>query len=245
MARSCVQIYFTSRRMLERLEDAECGRVFRAVLAYAEEGTEPEQLNRVEQTAFESLRVAIDRDAVHYEQKCAQLRRNGKKGGRPPKAKQMVSQKPDQEASSNSSSSSSSNSSSGSSSSLSSPPEPLPGTGDAAPDGATMTMTGTFWKFWNDNVGEPLPYHRERIEQYRRKGCADDLIQLAMERAVEQGVPRMSYVTSILDNAVASGMLTAGAYRAGGKGIGTRDGTGAPKMKNVFQRDWNAVFDEE
>ena len=110
-----------------------------------------------------------------------------------------------------------------------------------------MTMTGdeSFWKFWIDNVGDPLPYHRKRIGQYRAKGCADDLILLAMERAVEQGVPRMSYVTAILDNAVSTGAYTAQAYRGRGKAYGARDGSGTTGSKSKYQRDWNAVFDEE
>lgn len=236
-------IYFSSRRMLRQLNDAQLGRVFRAILDYSAEGNEPDGLDALEQTAFESLRVAVDRDADKYARKCQRLQKNGAKGGRPRKEdgpkNHLVIKKPNQGASSNSSSSSSSNSTS----SLLSPTPSSEGSGEEAPDGATMTMTeDPVWDFWKENTGKLTPYHKKRISEYRDKGCCDDLILLAMERSVEQGVLRMSYVTAILENALALGAFTADAYRTYGKSDGRR-GSIKP-AKDVFNRDWNAVFDE-
>lgn len=244
MARTCVQIYFSSRRMLSQLDDAQLGRVFSAVMDYAADGVEPCGLAVLEQTAFESLRVSIDRDAESYDRKCQRMQQNGAKGGRPKKEEkpknQLVIKKPNRGANS------SSNSSSSSISSLSSPTPSCEGGAEDAPCGATTTITDPLWTFWNENAGKLTPYHKKRISEYRRKGCGDDLILLAMERAVEQGVLRMSYVTAILDNALAVGALTAKAYSARGKAIGARDGASGQKpMQDMFHRDWNAVFDKD
>lgn len=72
---------------LKLLEDAQVGRVFRAALRYAKDGTMPD-LDAVEMMAFAFIRGDIDRAKIKYEEKCERLRANGMKGGRPPSENQ-------------------------------------------------------------------------------------------------------------------------------------------------------------
>lgn len=67
--------YFSYRRTLAGLSDEEAGRVFRAALAYAEDGTVPE-LSPVEMMGFGFIREDIDRANARYEEKCAKLSQN-------------------------------------------------------------------------------------------------------------------------------------------------------------------------
>ncbi|MCR5575687.1 MAG: DUF6291 domain-containing protein [Oscillospiraceae bacterium] len=63
-----VMLYFDSvRPALNRLDDLQCGRLFRAVVDYAEYGTIPE-LEPLVGMAFDLLVPKIDRDAEKYEE---------------------------------------------------------------------------------------------------------------------------------------------------------------------------------
>lgn len=70
---------------LARLTDEQFGRVMRALLRYSAKKEEPANLTDIELIAFEMYRDQIDRDEQKYETKCARLRENGAKGGRPRK----------------------------------------------------------------------------------------------------------------------------------------------------------------
>ena len=96
MARAYFIVYFSSRRVLQKLDDVRRGRVILALLDYAEKGTEPQGLDDSESIAFESLRTGIDGDRSRYEERCRTNRASGRKGGRPSgKAEnQSVYQKP-------------------------------------------------------------------------------------------------------------------------------------------------------
>lgn len=83
--------YFTYTETLSALSDEQVGKLFRALLLYAENGTVP-RLDGMCMMAFGFIRGDIDRMNESYEKKCAALQQNGMKGGRPPK--QTVSEKP-------------------------------------------------------------------------------------------------------------------------------------------------------
>ena len=67
-ARPGVMIYFESvRPALSRLDNEQCGALFRAIIDYAEYGAVPD-LEPMTGMAFDLLRPKIDRDAEKYEE---------------------------------------------------------------------------------------------------------------------------------------------------------------------------------
>ena len=84
-----VKLYTDALYAYRRLSDTEFGRALRAVLQYAEDGTEP-NLPGKECIMFDVLREQVERDKAAYNTKIE----NGKKGGRPPKKKENLKNRP-------------------------------------------------------------------------------------------------------------------------------------------------------
>ena len=84
-----VKLYTDALYAYKRLSDTEFGRALRAVLQYAEDGTEP-NLPGKECIMFDVLREQVERDKAAYNTKVE----NGKKGGRPPKKKENLKNRP-------------------------------------------------------------------------------------------------------------------------------------------------------
>lgn len=84
-----VKLYTDALYAYKRLSDTEFGRALRAVLQYAEDGTEP-NLPGKECIMFDVLREQVERDRAAYNTKVE----NGKKGGRPPKKKENLKNRP-------------------------------------------------------------------------------------------------------------------------------------------------------
>lgn len=84
-----VKLYTDALYAYKRLSDTEFGRALRAVLQYAEDGTEP-NLPGKECIMFDVLREQVERDRAAYNTKIE----NGKKGGRPPKKKDNLKNRP-------------------------------------------------------------------------------------------------------------------------------------------------------
>ncbi len=76
MSLSYVKIFCDLSYALEELDDGECGRLFRAILAYAGGGEMPE-LTGQERVVFPILRGQIDRDIRVYETR-SELMKNGR-----------------------------------------------------------------------------------------------------------------------------------------------------------------------
>ena len=74
-----LKIFTDFRSAMEPLTDEEAGRLFRAMLLYAENGTESELLGG-ERYLWNVARQNIDREAEAYAAKTGILRENGKKG---------------------------------------------------------------------------------------------------------------------------------------------------------------------
>lgn len=69
---------------MRKLSDAECGRLFRALLMYSS-GMEPDNLQGREELVFDIFAQQIDRDVAAYQKTCETNRKNGSKavgGGR-------------------------------------------------------------------------------------------------------------------------------------------------------------------
>lgn len=82
MAIEYFQAYHSYLQSMEPLNDAECGRLFRALLKYSETG-ECEELRGNERFIFPTMRAQIDRDKNKYVKQCHKNAENGKHGGRP------------------------------------------------------------------------------------------------------------------------------------------------------------------
>ena len=74
-----LKIFTDFRSAMEPLTDEEAGRLFRAMLLYAENGTESELLGG-ERYLWNVARQNIDREAEAYAAKTGILRENGKRG---------------------------------------------------------------------------------------------------------------------------------------------------------------------
>lgn len=246
MARAYFIVYFSSRRVLQKLDDARRGRVLLALMDYAEKGNEPQGLDDSESIAFESLRTGIDGDRLRYEERCKTNRASGRKGGRPTfkGENQRVSKKPN---------------------GFSKTQDKDKGKDkdedkykDSSyrrrPDAVTTTTTGPGEKalaFWADNVGPVGSYLRREVADVMAQGASEDLVLLAMERAIDYGGGRWAYARSILQDARRLGVTNAAGYRASSRprkaaasgSMKARSGESPKPMKNVFDRDWNAVFD--
>lgn len=76
------KLFFDSLELLESLDDAERGRLFTALLRYANTGEIP-ALSGGERYIFPVFRQQLDRDREEYRQFSRRQRANGARGGRP------------------------------------------------------------------------------------------------------------------------------------------------------------------
>jgi hypothetical protein len=77
MAREYFHCYHSMLRGTRNLSEAECGRLFRALLAYSA-GDELINLQGREAAVFDVYAEQIDREKAAYEEKCNKLRQNGR-----------------------------------------------------------------------------------------------------------------------------------------------------------------------
>lgn len=246
MARAYFPIFFSSRRTLMKLSPEQVRNVLFAAMDYAERGAEPSELDEKEQLAFENLRIGIDSTERKYQKASERGRRNGAKGGRPRKGsggceqdvKTQEEEKEDEEEHEKEKEDEKDKDSSY----------------RRRPDAVTTTTTGPGEKalaFWADNVGPVGSYLRREVADVMAQGAAEDLVLLAMERAIDYGGGRWAYARSILQDARRLGVTNAAGYRASSRprkaaasgSMKARSGESPNPMKNVFDRDWNAVFD--
>lgn len=75
MAREYFCAYHSMAGAIGKLSDAECGRLFKALLAYSR-GDEPIKLQGREEILFEVFSEQIERDREKYQQKCEKNRQN-------------------------------------------------------------------------------------------------------------------------------------------------------------------------
>ncbi len=78
MAMKFVQLYYTYRQVVSKLSYEEKGRIFDAILDYAEHGTEP-VLGGMADVVFPTFAMLIDRDKAAYEERCRKNRENAQK----------------------------------------------------------------------------------------------------------------------------------------------------------------------
>ncbi len=192
--------YHSTLQSIEPLDDAERGRLFTALLLYSATGETP-PLPGNERFLFPALRGQIDRDRGRYAERCAQNRRNGALGGRPPRAKPTAPQTPPK--------TKAKEKAKAKTKATASPQED-------APSGKTEAEA-----FFEKNFGPLTPYLRGRIEHYRGLGIEEKLLLAALEEAARAGAcAPLRYAEAILDGCRALGQKTLGewaARRAGGR----------------------------
>lgn len=91
MARDYTPLPFRFYDELDGLNDEEYGRLVRAMQAYSIDGTEPE-LPGTERLFWKMCKNAMDYYSESYDKKCSANSENAKKGGRPKKSEQNISQ---------------------------------------------------------------------------------------------------------------------------------------------------------
>jgi hypothetical protein len=74
-----LKVWTSFRTVISSLNDSEKGRLFDAMLLYAETGEEPAEFKGNERFLWQAAKLDIDRTA----QKCETLKKNGSLGGRP------------------------------------------------------------------------------------------------------------------------------------------------------------------
>ena len=81
-------LYYNYYNQLALLSMKERGELITAVFEYELFGTVPEQLPPLVQMAFSIIRDALERDRATYEAVCRRNQENGRRGGRPKKARE-------------------------------------------------------------------------------------------------------------------------------------------------------------
>lgn len=75
-------LYSEQEQLLEDLNDAQAGRLFKAIFEYERTLVVP-KLNQIENLVFKSFKITLDRNRQKYEKVVERNKANGKKGGRP------------------------------------------------------------------------------------------------------------------------------------------------------------------
>lgn len=65
-----VMVYFDLLPVLNVLDDAQAGRLFRGILEYAQDGVVPDFSEPVLLVAWAGIQDKLDRDASKYEERC-------------------------------------------------------------------------------------------------------------------------------------------------------------------------------
>lgn len=84
-------VYIEHCSAVDCLDDAMAGRLFKALFAYAADGTEPEWEDRALTAVFMMFRSQIDRNADAYREKCVKNAANASRRGKPPTGKAIGS----------------------------------------------------------------------------------------------------------------------------------------------------------
>jgi len=200
MARAYFAIQFSSRRVLESLDDAQRGRLLLAMMDYSESGIEPYHLDQAELVAFETVRKWLDQGAEAYEEKCRINRQNGQKGGRPKKnpvgfsetqsvtnKKKNINKKE----------------------SIAAVAAIGACAREDAPDGAPPPLPEPERFFLENGFARQLsPFVRKQLEDCRAAGMEDALLLYALQEAANNGTG-WAYARAILERCRKDGIRTA------------------------------------
>lgn len=197
------KVYFSSRELLvEKLNDAQRGRVLAAMFDYAQYGKTPENLDIAEDMAFASQRIWLDDGIAHYTRQAAANRENGKSGGRPRKdrvpepTQKPICDKDNNRDNANDRAKAKESATALAASAAKAPPLP------PTPEG-----------FFAENFTPMTDYYKRELHRFRKQGCDDGLLLCAMQEALDHDAPKWCYVRRILERCVAEGLFTGAAYQ--------------------------------
>lgn len=192
MAKTSVQFYYEYMEQLEDLDDKQFRNVVLAMVKYDEED-ELIELDKVSKMAFNFIKKRIDYDKEKYELICERNRENGSKGGRP-KENPEEPKKP-----------------SGLSGNPKNPEEPKKPDIDIELDldidkdidiynnitTTTNNNNNTIYDYLEQNFGRTLsPSEYEEVVKWED----NELTRYAIKTAVLNGVCKIRYINSILNN---------------------------------------------
>lgn len=172
-----------------KLSDAECGRLFRALLAYSG-GEEPINLQGREELLFDVFAQQIDRDRERYEKKCMTNKANGSVRKRSQANGSVRDQEKEKEKDKDKEEY-----------------PPTPQQGEPAGCGSYVadnlrSMTGGNW---------------EELRSFMDDGVTDELVRHAVDEAAANGKRTWSYVRRILDRYLNEGITTLSQAKASDK----------------------------
>ena len=85
-------VYIEHRGAVDCLDDAMAGRLFKALFAYAADGTEPEWGDKALTAVFKMFKSQVDRNAEAYREKCAKNAANASRRGKSVSGAAIVSE---------------------------------------------------------------------------------------------------------------------------------------------------------
>lgn len=169
-----------------KLSDAECGRLFRALLAYSG-GEQPINLQGREELLFDVFSQQIDRDRERYEEKCKKNKANGSGRKRTVANASDGSQEKEKEKDKEEEEY-----------------PPTPQKGEAT--GGTAYIA--------DNLRGMSPNNWEELRSYMDDGITLELINHAVDEAAANGKRTWSYVRRILERYLREGITTVNQAKA-------------------------------
>lgn len=170
--------YHSMYGAMRKLSDAECGRLFRALLLYSS-GEQPNNLQGREELLFDVFSQQIDRDAERYKAKCETNKANG--SGRKRTQANGSGRTQEEEKKEEL------------------PPTPFEG---ETPDGGGGTA------YVENNLRGMSPNNWEELRSYLTDGLTMDVICHAVDEAAANGKRTWAYVRTILNRYLTSGITT-------------------------------------
>lgn len=193
MEMTYVKVYQDWTKQTAKLKDAEKGRLIDAVVLYATTGEDvTEQLSGNERILFPVYQAQIDRDRQALADYSRQQSENGSKGGRPKKPKNPPLFSESEKSYNNNYN-------------YNYIPPPTPSKGETPDGGGGSAESG-------DYISRYIPgmtvAHWEELRSFLNDGLSMDLVRHAVDEAVAHQKRAWSYVRSILERYLTSGVST-------------------------------------
>lgn len=175
---------------MRKLSDAECGRLFRALLAYSS-GEPLDNLQGREELLFDVFSQQIDRDAKRYEERCAKNRDNVNKKNERKRSLTNVNDRYQEKEKDKDKEEY----------------PPTPQQGEPAGCGSYVA----------DNLRSMTAGNWEELRSFMDDGVTDELVRHAVDEAAANGKRTWSYVRRILDRYLNEGITTLSQAKASDK----------------------------
>lgn len=183
-------------KSMRRLSDAECGRLFRALLLYSMGEEQSIKLQGREEALYDVYTQEIDDDIAAYEKKCAQNKANAS-GGKRPQATASDGMRLDYNNNCNNNYKGNNNNNSN----------------HHQEDDDAREDFNTIQVYAANNLTFMSPGNLEELTGFVEI-LPEDVIRFAIDEACANGAPRWAYVSAILRGYVKDGIKTVGDAKA-------------------------------